>query len=158
MCPCIEHRAKCIVDNSIIYWLMKVQSEFREEIECCLYHKVVLPDTYPPNYASAVPNPGAFCAQSHKSFCLIQHCPVFGLLWAFWACSVWWTPRPTLRATLDSCLHHTCCSLYLRISHWTLGQRDGWWSAWREGSGDGMMAVMLERQVGTRLWRPYMAY
>lgn len=80
LCPCTECRAKCIVDNSIIYWLMKVQNEFREEIECCIYHQVVLPDIYAPNYASDMANPSAFCAQSHKSFFLIQHRSAFGLL------------------------------------------------------------------------------
>lgn len=55
---------------------MKVRSEFREEIEYCEYHQLM----YLPIYASDMVKRCDVCAQSCRSFCLLQHCADFGLL------------------------------------------------------------------------------
>lgn len=42
VCPCSMHRAKHLVNNLMIYRLMKIQREFREETEHCVYHQLIL--------------------------------------------------------------------------------------------------------------------
>lgn len=55
---------------------MKVRREFREEIEYCEYHQLM----YLPIYASDMVNLCDVYAKSCRCFCLLQHCPDFGLL------------------------------------------------------------------------------
>lgn len=128
---------------------MKVQSEFREEIECCTSHYVVLPDTYAPNYASDMVILCVFHAQSSRSFCLIQHYPAFGLLekgdhgLAQYGGYPGLLPGPPWPV----CFHHACESVTgLQSSVMTGGQHVG--GGW---GGGRKIALILERQFGTRL-------
>lgn len=117
---------------------MTAQREFREEIECCLYGPLIPPDK-PTQFCFWYGNPCDFCPQSHRSFCLIQHCLDFGLQRK--DVTGWFR----LVDTQDGCHHCACCRLCMRISPWTPGQCDGWRSACKENCREEGMLVMCWR-------------